>query len=42
MTFAAVRTVIHEMVIRTVEEQGVDRRTAERVAEAMLKGFTDW
>ena len=36
------RVVIHEMAVRTVEEEGVDRETAERIAEAMLRGFTDW
>jgi SRSO17 transposase len=36
------RIVIYEMAVRTVEEEGLDRETAERVAESMLRGFTDW
>jgi hypothetical protein len=34
--------VIYEMAVRTVEEEGIDRETAERVAGSMLRGFTDW
>lgn len=34
-----VRVVIHEMAVRTGEKEGVDRETAERVAEAMHRGL---
>jgi SRSO17 transposase len=36
------RAMNHEMVARTVEEEGVDPETAQRVAAAIIRGFTDW
>lgn len=32
------RSEVYERAIRTVEEQGVDQQTAQRVAEAMIRG----
>lgn len=37
-----VRLVIHELAIRRVQEYGLDRSSAEEIAEGMLREFTDW
>ena len=36
------RTLIVEMATQTAQRQGLDRRKAEDVAEAFIKGYTDW
>lgn len=36
------RTTIVEMATQSAQRQGLDRRKAEDVAEAFIRGFTDW
>lgn len=36
------RTLIVEMATQTAQRQGLDRQKAEDVAEAFIRGYTDW
>ena len=39
---AVARTLVYEMATQIAESEGLGRLKAQQVAEAMVKGLTDW